>query len=273
MPTEVARKSMDNKKNGERLKQEVRNYWNAHPCGTQFTGLQWGSREFFDSVEKHRYETQPFMRKVPGFDRFRNKSLLEIGCGLGTDLLQFARAGARVTGVDLTPQSIELAKKRFALENQAADLRVADAERLPFENETFDAVYSFGVLHHTPNTQRAVDEALRVLKTGGEIIIMVYHQHSLHVWLGTPLYRFFSQTRNSSLSLTQDWVRIYDGEDNPLGKAYTKSEVRSMLNRCTNLKFTTCDPVRRRYPGVINWINQKVFAPWLGFYLIVQGQK
>jgi len=257
----------------ESLKGEVRDFWNAHPCGTQFTHLEWGSREFFHAVEKHRYEIQPFMQEVLGFDRFKGKKLLEIGCGLGTDLLQFARGGARVTGIDLTPQSIDLAKKRFALENQTADLRVADAEHLPFEDGTFDAVYSFGVLHHTPNTQRAVDEALRMLKPGGEIMLMLYHRHSLHVWAGTPLYRFFSQKRNSSLSLVEDWVRIYDGEVNPLGKAYTKSEVRSMLSRCSSLKFTVCDPVRRRYPRVINWVNQKILAPWLGFYLIVHGQK
>ena len=91
----------------ENLKSQVREYWNAHPCGTQFTHLEWGSKQFFDEVERFRYDTQPFMRQLMEFDNFRGKRLLEIGCGLGTDLIQFARAGAVVTGVDLTPASIE----------------------------------------------------------------------------------------------------------------------------------------------------------------------
>ncbi|MCL5737069.1 MAG: hypothetical protein M1303_00265, partial [Bacteroidetes bacterium] len=88
------------------LKNEVREYWNSHPCGTQFTDLKWGSKEFFDEVERFRYATQPFMNEIVGFDKFKGKKIIEIGCGLGTDLLQFARGGANVTGVDLTAQSI-----------------------------------------------------------------------------------------------------------------------------------------------------------------------
>jgi len=118
--------------NDEALKQQVRDYWNAHPCGTQFTGLEWGSKKFFDEVERFRYGTQPFMRSLMEFDNFRGKRLLEIGCGLGTDLLQFARSGALVTGVDLTPASIELVQKRFAMEGLPVEARVADAENLPF---------------------------------------------------------------------------------------------------------------------------------------------
>ena len=99
----------------ESLKQQVHDFWNARPCGTQFTELEWGSRTFFDAVEQERYLRQPFIREAVGFDRYRGLKLLEIGCGLGTDSLQFARGGAVVTAVDLTEQSIELARRRFPM--------------------------------------------------------------------------------------------------------------------------------------------------------------
>lgn len=258
--------------NDEGLKQQVREYWNAHPCGTQFTHLEWGSKEFFTEVERFRYGTQPFMRTLMEFDNFRDKRLLEIGCGLGTDLLQFARGGAQVTGVDLTPASIELVKMRFALEKLPVDAQVADAERLPFADNSFDVVYSFGVLHHTPNTQKAIDEVHRVLKPGGHIVIMLYHKNSVHVYLGAALYRI-SHAMKSDRSLVEDWVRIYDGDDNPLGKAYSRSELRAMFSRFTNLSFATCDPIRRKYPSAVNWINQKLLSKRWGFWIVIKGNK
>ena len=259
--------------NDEQLKREVQQYWNAHPCGTQFTHLEWGSKLFFDEVERFRYDTQPFMRSLMEFDNFRGKQLLEIGCGLGTDLLQFARAGAIATGVDLTPASIELVRKRFALEGIPVNAQVADAEHLPFSDGSFDVVYSFGVLHHTPNTQKAIDEIYRVLKPGGRIIIMLYHKDSVHVYLGAPLYRLSHKLQAGAHSVVEDWVRVYDGAENPLGKAYSRSEIRTMFSRFRNLGFEACDPIRRKYPAAVNWINQKVFSRRWGFWLVIKGSK
>lgn len=257
----------------EQLKQQVREYWNSHPCGTQFTELEWGSKQFFDEVSRFRYDTQPFMRSLMEFDNFRGKRLLEIGCGLGTDLLQFARGGALVTGVDLTPASIDLVRKRFALEGVPGNAQVADAEHLPFPDNSFDVVYSFGVLHHTPNTQKAIDEVHRVLKPGGRIIIMLYHKNSVHVYLGAPLYRLAHRIRSGGQSALDDWVRVYDGAENPLGKAYSRSELRTMFSRFKNLRFEACDPIRRRYPAPINWLNQKLLSRRWGFWLVVKGSK
>ena len=262
----------------EALKSKVREYWNAHPCGTQFTGVEWGSKEFFDDVAKFRFETQPFMAKLVGFRDFARKRLLEVGCGLGTDLLEFAKGGALVTGVDLTPQSIELVKKRFGMEGLPVDARVSDAEHLPFEDDTFDVVYSFGVLHHTPNTQQAIDEVYRVLKPGGKIVIMLYHKNSLHVWLGVPLYSFWKivKSKGSALmrpTVLEDWVRVYDGGENPLGKAYSRSEAERMFSRFRNRSYAFCDSYRRRFPAFVNAVNQKLFAPWCGFWMIIKGEK
>lgn len=260
----------------ELLKVEVREYWNAHPCGTQFTELEWGSKEFFDEVTRFRYQTQPFMRDLIDFEQFPGKKLLEIGCGLGTDLLEFAKGGAVVTGVDLTPRSIELVRKRFDLYGYPVDARVADAENLPFEENAFDIVYSFGVLHHTPNTRKAIREVRRVLKPGGKIIIMLYHKRSLHVLLGAPLsvlLRPWLGRRDGRSTLIEDWVRRYDGSGNPLGKAYSKEEAAAMFHEFRNLAFDVCDPIRRRFPKILNTINQGIFAPYLGFYLLIQGVK
>ncbi len=257
----------------EEVKEQVRSFWNAHPCGTQFTDTDWGSKEFFDEIERVRYLIQPFMRELVGFDKFPGKRLLEIGCGLGTDLLQFARGGAQVTGVDLTSKSIELVKTNFALHNIPVRALVADAENPPFEDSTFDVVYSFGVLHHTPNTQKAIDEAYRVLKPGGRIILMLYHRHSLHVYLGVPLFWFSSKLQNKKFSALEDWIRIYDGKENPLGKAYSRSEARHMMKRFSNLTVTICDPKRRRFPNIVNTINQLLFARWLGFWMVLKGEK
>jgi ubiquinone/menaquinone biosynthesis C-methylase UbiE len=262
----------------EKLKAQVREYWNSHPCGTQFTDIEWGSKEFFDEVERFRYETQPFMERIVGFKKFAGKTLLEVGCGLGTDLLEFAKGGALVTGVDLTPQSIELVKKRFAFANIPVDARVSDAEHLPFDDNSFDVVYSFGVLHHTPNTQQSIDEVFRVLKPGGKIVIMLYHKNSLHVWLGIPLYTLWKLLRSGGSKLTrptllEDWVRIYDGGENPLGKAYSKSEAEKMFERFRNRTYTFCDSYRRRFPKFVNAINQTLLAPWCGFWMVIKGEK
>jgi len=255
----------------EHLKQQVREYWNAHPCGTQFTHLVPGSKEFYEEVERYRFETQPFMTGMMEFGHFRGKKLLEIGCGLGTDLLQFARGGAEVTGIDLTPASVDLVKKRFALYGMSVEAQSADAECLPFSDASFDVVYSFGVLHHTPNTHKAIDEVHRVLKPGGRIIIMLYHRHSMHVVLGLLYAKFSKVTKNGKTS--EEWVRMYDGDDNPLGKAYTRSEVRRMFSRFRELRLQTVDPYRRRLSRFANQVNQRLISPWWGFWLVIKGSK
>jgi len=272
------------------LKEEVRRYWDRQPCGTQFTQLAWGTPEFFAEVERFRYWVQPFLPRLVRFEQYRGKRVLEVGCGLGTDLLQFARAGAFVTGVDLSSESIRLARQRFALEGLAGEFLVADAEHLPFEDASFDVVYSFGVLHHTPHIGQAMREIHRVLVPGGELIMMVYHRRSLHVWVGTPLYILHRLRQQGMRGIglvgavvrelfrrgswwQSEWVRVYDGESNPLGRALTRRELRALLQGFRVLRFRLCDPVRRRFPGWINWLNQRFLAPWAGFYLMVWARK
>src|ERR1041385_1659202 len=161
-----------------------REQWSQDPCGAEYDrDHPLGTREFFDTIEQHRYsEYAPWMPTVMGFDRFAGAHLLEIGCGMGSDLVQFARGGAICTGVDITPRSIEIARHRFALYGQPGNFAVADAEHLPFSDESFDVVYSNGVLHHTPDTAAAVRELHRVLRPGGTARVMLYHRQSLCYW-------------------------------------------------------------------------------------------
>ncbi len=256
------------------LKSEVRSYWNAQPCGTQFTSLPWGSREFFADVERGRYASHPFLPEVAEFKAFAGKRLLEVGCGLGTDLIQFARACASVTGVDLTPQSIELVKTRFALEGLPVDARVSDAENLPFADESFDVVYSFGVLHHTPDTERAIREVHRVLKPGGRIIIMLYHLNSMRMWLGTPLHRFKQLLETGDFRKgAEDWIRVYDGAQNPLGKAYTQRDMERMFAAFHDRKYSVHHPIRESLPPIVSAVSQRLLAPWCGFFLVIKARK
>jgi ubiquinone/menaquinone biosynthesis C-methylase UbiE len=256
----------------EGLKRQVHDYWNERPCGTQFTETEWGSRAFFDAVEKERYLRQPFMREAVGFDRYPGKELLEIGCGLGTDSLQFARGGALVTGVDLTEQSVELTRRRFEMYGVPGRFQVADAENLPFPDGSFDVVYSFGVLHHTPDTRKAIREVHRVLKPGGEIVIMLYHRHSTHLWLGYPEFMLKRLLQGRGLLSFDDYFRVYDGQENPLGKAYTREAVSRMFSDFIDLKLSTYDTWRPRLPGFVNALLERL-GDRFGFYLLIRGRK
>lgn len=256
----------------EKLKREVHDFWNARPCGTQFTRDQWGTREFFDGVEAERYLRQPFMREAVGFDRYRGRTLLEIGCGLGTDLLQFARGGAIVTGLDLTEQSIELARKRFDMYGVPGSFQVGDAENLPFPDNSFDVVYSFGVLHHTPDTARAIREVARVLKPGGEIVIMLYHRTSTHLWLGYPLAMAKRLLGGRGVLSFDEYFRTYDGEENPLGKAYTRREFREMFRGFRDVTLASYDPTRPRLPRLVDRFLATLGRRY-GFWMLIRGRK
>jgi len=258
--------------NDTKLKAQVQEYWNEHPCGTQFTDLEWGSRDFFRAVENDRYRRQPFMEEAVGFPRYSGRRLLEIGCGLGTDLLQFARHQARVTGLDLTVKSVSLARRRFLLEEVPGDFLTGDAERLPFPDDSFDVVYSFGVLHHTPDTARTFQEIRRVLRPGGEAVIMLYHSRSSHYYVGYPLAMMSRLRNGEGLIGRGEYFRIYDGDRNPLGKAYTRREVRQFFSGFDILDQRTFETWRPHLSGLSNRILLALGRRF-GFYLVTRARK
>jgi len=154
------------------LKERVRAFWQEHPCGSKFSDAEIGTREFFDRVEQHRYEKEWHIPAAANFASTRGLKVLEIGCGVGTDGLQFARAGATYTGVDLTEAAVDLARKNFESAGMPGQFRVSDAERLDFTDESFDIVYSHGVLHHTPDIEAALREIPKIAKRTGFLALL-----------------------------------------------------------------------------------------------------
>ena len=178
----------------EQLKQRVRAHWEQEVCGSRY-GEAAERRAYFAEIERVRYEQDDMLRDFAQFETARGKKVLEVGVGAGTDLLQWARAGADVSGIDLTDAAVAMATEHLALEGFKANIARGDAERLTFPDNTFDIFYSWGVLHHTPNTAQTIAEAHRVLKPGGTLKVMLYHWPSvgaLLVWLlyGPLRFRF-----------------------------------------------------------------------------------
>jgi ubiquinone/menaquinone biosynthesis C-methylase UbiE len=216
-------------------KLRAREQWGQDPCGAEYDREhELGTREFFNEVERYRYEVYaPWMPRLMEFENFRGARLLEVGCGMGTDLLQFARGGACCTGVDLTPRSIEITRHRFRLYGAGGDFMISDGERLPFWDESFDVVYSNGVLHHTPDTAGAIREVHRVLRPGGTAKIMLYHRNSLNYWFEIVVRRGvlgleFLRGRSTEEIMSRV-IEFSDHEARPLVKVYSRKEARELF--------------------------------------------
>ena len=292
----------------EDLKARVHDFWQANPCGAKFARSEIGSREFFAELEQHRYATEWHIPNVVEFERWRDRDVLEVGCGLGTDGVNFARHGARYTGVDLTEASIELVRERFALEGMPAELRTADAENLPFADASFDLVYSHGVLHHTPDTQRAINEVHRVLRPGGVAMVMLYHRNSFNYHvnimtfrrLGVRLLRFkwgpavvhrltgesedrlrqmqqsYLEDPKGLLSRDQFLNQNTDGAGNPLARVYSRDEAAAMFSKFGEVRTEVHFLNKRWIPLLGRWIPRSVeqrLASSMGWHLWVIGKK
>ena len=160
----------------------ITDYWNERIHDLEMTDEPVGTLPFFDDLDDYRFDKLDYLPRLVDFNGFRGQRLLEVGCGIGTDLVRFARGGAHVTGVDLAPQSIALARSNFELHGLGgqADLREGNGEALPFEDAHFDVTYAHGVLQYTHDARRMVAECRRVLAPGGLAIFMVYNRVS---WL------------------------------------------------------------------------------------------
>ena len=163
--------------------QEVRAFWSTEACGTHFIQRFTDEHDFFSKYREFRYRTEWHIPAFASFAQAKGKRVLEIGCGNGADGVMFTSHGAHYTGVDLTPQAVDATRRHFAAEGLDGQFRLEDAERLSFADDSFDIVYSYGVLHHTPAPQRAVHEVYRVLKPGGVALVMLYHRHSFNYYV------------------------------------------------------------------------------------------
>ena len=213
--------------NQARLKEEVRSFWDRQSCDTHAAVSGKFSRAYFEEIESYRYRDQPCIHSFAQFTRYRDKKVLEVGFGAGTDFIQWLRAGARASGIDLTQEGLDNLTHRIQVYGLPApdSIRVADAENLPFESNTFDLGYSFGVLHHSPDTPRAISELVRVIRPGGELKIMLYNRHSIctfNAWVRHALLR-----RRPWKSLK--WV-LWNHVESLGTKAYTRGELRELLS-------------------------------------------
>lgn len=209
-------------------------WWSKHPMAYDWHGSiqgERGTQAWFDAIDSRfihgarlfAHDVQPFDRIIP-FDRLAGKRVLEIGCGMGLHTELIARAGADLSSIDISETSIANTRRRLELKGLQADVRLCDAERIPFENDTFDFVWSWGVIHHSARTGRVVREISRVLRPSGEARIMVYNRDGLPAWITVVRYllglRFFKR------SLDEELFRATDGF---MARYYTRDQFEDLF--------------------------------------------
>jgi 2-polyprenyl-3-methyl-5-hydroxy-6-metoxy-1,4-benzoquinol methylase len=194
------------------LLMSIRDYWNEHIHDLEVATEPVGSLGFFDQLDEYRFDKLRYLPNLVDFGGYQGKSVLEVGCGAGIDLVRFAQGGARVAGIDLAEVSIDLAKKNFSQRGLSANLEVMNGESLEFEEDRFDVVYAHGVLQYTAHAEKMVSEIVRVLRPGGDAITMVYNRNS---WLNA-----LSKVMKVGL----------EHEDAPVLKRYSISEFKQLLS-------------------------------------------
>ena len=215
----------------DRTVADVQQYWDARPCNIRHSTKPVGSKEYFDEVEARKYFVEPHIPAFADFERWKGKRVLEVGCGIGTDSINFARAGAELTAVELSSESLRIAEQRADVMGVADRIRFvqANAEELTsaLDKEPYDLVYSFGVVHHTPHPERALAEMRALTAPGGTLKLMVYHRRSWKVfWIvaGQGRGRFWK---------TDELVAEHSEAQTgcPVTYSYTRGEGRELVER------------------------------------------
>jgi SAM-dependent methyltransferase len=227
---------------------DVRAYWDRRPCNIRHSTREVGTKEYFDDVEARKYFIEPHIPRFADFERWRGKRVLEIGCGLGTDAVNFARAGADYTGVDLSAASLELARKRFDVFGLPGTFHCLNAEGLAatLMGDSFDLVYSFGVIHHTPEPRSVIESARRLVRADGELRIMLYARNS---WKAVMIENGLDQPEAQSGC--------------PIALTYTPEQVRDLLAGAFEIADMRQDHI---FPYVIeDYVRYEyVRQPWFG---------
>jgi len=259
-------------------KNQIQDQWNGNPCGAQYAqNSEAETLSWFREIETHRYEEYaPWMPEVMEFSQHAGERVLEVGGGLGTDLVQFSKNGSQVTDVDLSKRHLELAKKNFALRGLPGTFIHGDAEDLPFESNSFDLVYSHGVLHHTPNTTKLINEIRRVLKPAGRVLVMVYAENSWHYWVQIILRRGVIGgllQHHSVGEIMSRHVEFTETGSRPLVKVYSRTRLRQMFARFDNVQIVKRQMTAAEIPLFSRWIPLNFAAQLLGWNLIVKATK
>jgi 2-polyprenyl-3-methyl-5-hydroxy-6-metoxy-1,4-benzoquinol methylase len=266
---------------------DVQRYWDARPCNIRHSPKPVGSREYFDEVEARKYVVEPHIPAFAEFERWVGKRVLEVGCGIGTDSINFARAGAELTAVDLSSESLRVAEERAEVMDVADRIRFvqANAEELTsvLEDEQFDLVYSFGVVHHTPHPERALAEIRALVAPGGTLKLMVYHRRSWKVfWIVAAQGR-------GRFWRTDELVAMHSEAQTgcPVTFSYSRAEGRRLVERAgfrvTDVHVDHVFPYRIRdyveYRYVkepwFTWMPERLFRAFerrLGWHLMVTAE-
>jgi ubiquinone/menaquinone biosynthesis C-methylase UbiE len=268
-------------------KAEAQATWGASPAGWTFgEGAEPGTKEFFDNVLKTRstYE-QPWLFRLVPFTRSGGKRVLELGFGAGYDAYEFCRNGADYTGIDITPENVDRARKHLSFYDFEPTLLQGDAEDLPFESKSFDLVYSNGVLHHTPDMARAFREARRVLKPGGDFWVIVYHRDSVFYWLTLYVvgYLLKGRWRAESISDVLSDIEYTTSDARPLVNVYSRRQVRNILQNAgfsvTGVWVRKLQPEDFPGPGKLGWLWNRLpkslldrMGRFVGWYVVARAQ-
>jgi SAM-dependent methyltransferase len=266
------------------LKREVADFWDESSCGEVYaTGDS--DLERYEAESRARYSLEPYIPQFGRFDDARGKDVLEIGVGMGSDHVELARAHPRsLQGIDLTSRAIDHTRQRLRISGLDSHLQVADAEALPFEANEFDLVYSWGVLHHSPDTVRAVDEVWRVLRPGGLARVMIYHKYAL---TGYMLWARYGLLKGRPWRGLDDiyWHHL----ESPGTKAFSVAQAQGMMSRFSEvacriqLSFgdLLLGEVGQRHRGLLLTAAKKVWPRFLlrrvfrnhGLYLLIEARK
>lgn len=276
----------NNKKEGEK-------FWDQNPCGGEWLSFK-KKREWY-------LKTEPYMIDLAREDLLRDKEILDVGCGQGLIISLLAERARHAVGLDASQTSLERAGKgiqEMGLNN--VEFVKGDAEKLPFENDIFDTVYSIGVLHHTNNTQKGIDEVYRVLKNGGTAVIMLYRKScpkGIMVNLLRSLSKFTDRIKGKNFYIANRLREKYrENPTSPQGtallelfgcpilKTFSKKEIKKMFNRFNEVKISCVQPGFKRLADfmplgknklmekIFFWLDEKTKSPF-GFYIIIEAEK
>jgi radical SAM superfamily enzyme YgiQ (UPF0313 family)/ubiquinone/menaquinone biosynthesis C-methylase UbiE len=244
----------------EEYKKRTQAHWTKAPCGSNYSDEAPFTLTYFEEIEDHRYRTHPWIKEVIESFDIKGKKVLEIGIGMGTDNLNLARRGANMHGIDLTPRNLEITKKRLSLYGLNSQLVTADAENLPYADNSMDFIYSFGVIHHSPDTERIISEIHRVLKPGGRCWVTVYNKNSIFFWWSVFFVYYLllggwcRRTLKQQLSL----IEYPNTDQNMVIRLYTQKQFRALFRNFSEIRSS----IRHLLPidiAGIGYFLKKVF--------------
>jgi ubiquinone/menaquinone biosynthesis C-methylase UbiE len=262
----------------EDYKRQTQAHWGDDPCGSNTSDNEYLSREYFEDIEAYRYGTHPWiLESIRGFG-LEGKDVLEIGFGMGTDHLSLARQGANLHGIDLTPRNREVVERRFELYGESTTAITGDAENLPYPDNSFDFVYSFGVIHHSPDTERIISEIHRVLRPGGRCWITVYNRNSAFFWWSVFAWDWIICRGFRRETLQQRLSRIEYPNDNPdlVIRLYGKREFGRMFGQFSRVETSVDQLLSEDVAGLGGRIPDhrlRRLGRHIGWYVIADATK